>query len=282
MPGPGSSSSESSGSLAVYPFKVYITAVTLEEQTVVDALCRDDHPDDIDLLSITWLENRLSTQEVIRYHKSVDRSELKELDNPLLIVDSTDLDERGVLLVSTEEYHGYDDGFRASIDYAIELLNTLAWVEDDWYNVRQNSLYEIPKATPVKWFALYNSLSKENEFTEALVAMNDGLQEVLPDEMESEPRMFVATEYYVAIRGRGRSLGQIFSDHPFEAGSNDYDENYFAVIDDDYKQKGPLLVQISPDRDSFRCKGAVAGELLRWIFINFMTWDQAKTLAAGL
>jgi len=40
-----------------------------------------------------------------------------------------------------------------------------------------------------------------------------------------------------------------------------------------------LIVQLEPERDSFRCKGEVAGEVLRWIFVNLMTWDEAKEFA---
>jgi hypothetical protein len=54
----------------------------------------------------------------------------------------------------------------------------------------------------------------------------------------------------------------------------------FVVIDQEYEAEGFLIMRVTPERDSFRCKGEVAGELLRWIWINLMTWDGAKAYAA--
>lgn len=56
----------------------------------------------------------------------------------------------------------------------------------------------------------------------------------------------------------------------------------FGVIDSEYENQGTFLMRVSPEEDSFRRKGDVAGEISRWIFINSLSWDKVKAFVARL
>ncbi|KAG5975037.1 hypothetical protein E4U56_004005 [Claviceps arundinis] len=261
-------------------FKVYITASDLKESAVLQAL-RRYHCGEIEDIVIERFDG-LDTQEVIHIHRNSSHHECGTHPTLLLILDSTDLEERGALLVSLNEYHGFDDALRLIPDLSIDFMSSLSAVGEGWYTLRLDVPDEKTAATPFRWFALYKASSQRSIFNEAVVAMNRGVQEAGVAGPDRESSAEELPRIYTAARGRQRSLDQIIDDHPFFAETRGLDPDHFAVIDGEYRKKGALIVQVSPERDSFRCRGNVAGELLRWIFINFMTWDEAKAIAWGL
>ncbi|KAG6007345.1 hypothetical protein E4U43_000331 [Claviceps pusilla] len=260
-------------------FKVYITAPDLDESAVLEALCGDD-AEDTENFKIEQLSGQ-NTQAVIQRHRQGNHDESDTNPKLFLVFDSTDLAERGTLLVSLDEYHGFDDAVRLLPEDANNVISSLSISNEDWYTVRQDVPEEKTAATPVEWFALYNSVPKKDGFNHALRAMNKGVQDVGVSGPDEEGDADELPKFYKPVRAGSRSLDQIISDHPFYAEENGVDPSRFAVIDGDYRQTGALLVQVSPGRDSFRCKGDVAGEILRWVYINLMTWDEAKAFAGG-
>ncbi|KAG5913455.1 hypothetical protein E4U61_006861 [Claviceps capensis] len=261
-------------------FKVYITASDLKESVVLQALSRYHHGEIEDIVIERF--DGLDTQEVIHIHRNSSHREYGTHPTLLLILDSTDLEERGALLVSLNEYHGFDDALRLIPDLSIDFMSSLSASAEGWYTLRLDVPDEKTAATPFRWFALYKASSQRGTFNEAVVAMNRGVQEAGVAGPDRESGVEELPRIYTAARGRQRSLDQIIDDHPFFAEMRGVDPDHFAVIDGEYRKKGALIVQVSPERDSFRCKGDVAGEILRWIFINFMTWDEAKAIAWGL
>ena len=259
-------------------FKVYITVPGLDEATVIGALCDDDE-EDADNFKVETLVGQ-STQAVIRHHRAGNHGE--DVNSKLLLVfDSDDLEERGALLVSLDEYHGFDDGVRYAPEDANNYISSLSIANEDWYTVRQDVPEEKTEAAPVEWFALYDVLPKERraEFDAALLAMNKGAQDVGADEPDEEGDPDELPRFYKAARAEGSDVGRISDGHPAYAEEHGVDAARFAVVDGDYKAEGVLIVQLEPEWDSFRCKGEVAGEVLRWIFVNLMTWDEAKEFA---
>ncbi|KAG5978968.1 hypothetical protein E4U55_005700 [Claviceps digitariae] len=260
-------------------FKVYITDPDMDEPSVLEALCGENE-EDFETFRVELLDG-YSTQEVIEHHKEINHNESGTNSTLLLVVDSTDLEERGMLLVSLEEYHGFDDAIRLIPEDANNIICSLSISNDDWFTVRQDVPEVKTAATPLEWFALYNAMAKKYDYYSALREMNVGLQEMGVDQAEEDGDPAEVPKFYKPARAGNRNLDQIISDHPFYAEEHDVDPDHFALVDGDYRTKGALLVQLVPERDSFRCEGYVAGEILRWIYINFMTWDEAKDFAGG-
>lgn len=97
---------------------------------------------------------------------------------------------------------------------------------------------------------------------------------------ESEQDDDASHTLYKAAHTDDRDIRHVMDNHSSYVQENRVDPSLFAAIDGEYETEGPLIVRVKPDQDSFRCNGEVAGEILRWIFINFMTWDEAKSFAA--
>merc|ERR1712072_580061 len=74
-------------------------------------------------------------------------------------------------------------------------------------------------------------------------------------------------------------LDEIVSQHREIASRDNLSAEFFAAIDERYETDGALIARAPPDQDSFRCKGPAAGEILGWIYLGFMTWDEAKDFA---
>ena len=87
---------------------------------------------------------------------------------------------------------------------------------------------------------------------------------------------------YTAFKPEVQTLSNIRDSHRTQAIEHNQDPNIFAVIDSEYENQGTFLMRVSPEEDSFRCKGDVAGEILRWIFISSLSWDKVKTFVARL
>lgn len=83
-------------------FMVEITAASLDEATVIVALCGDDH-EDADNFKVENFTKQ-NTQAAIRHHRASTYDE--NIHTKLLLVfDSEGLEELCVLLVSLEEYY---------------------------------------------------------------------------------------------------------------------------------------------------------------------------------
>ncbi|KAH6876736.1 hypothetical protein B0T10DRAFT_585128 [Thelonectria olida] len=259
-------------------FKVYVTA-DLDHDAVINALCDDDE-EDAGNFKLETLRGQ-KTQDLIQRHRNRAQEQPYAHPTLFLVFDTEDLDERGVLLVSLDEYHGFDDAVRYPPEDANSYISSLSIENEDWYTLRQDVPDEKNKASPVNWFALYNLLpsSQHDKFTDAALAMNSGTQYLGIDEPEEHLDVDELPKLYRAIRPDRSDIGVICDRHASLAENSALCMGQFAAIDDDYKIGGALIVQVKPQRDSFRCKGEVAGELLRWIFINLMDWDEAKEFA---
>ncbi|KYK58482.1 hypothetical protein DCS_05498 [Drechmeria coniospora] len=262
-------------------FKVYITA-DLDKVTVMRALCGDDEEDAENFDPMLFRGQ--TTQQVIRYHREEVSNEYHGHSKLLIVFDDEDLLRRGVLLVSLREYHGFDDAVRCPPEHANVYVSALGIDNEDWYAVRLDVPDDMTPAEPVDWFGLYNLLpdSRRHVFDEAVRAMNKGLQDVGVDvssddgedgEADDLPRL------YRPLHPARRDVAKVKSDHGLHARRHGLDRRRFAVVDEHYETRGALVVQLEPS-DSFRCRNEAAGEILRWLFINFMTWDEAKRFAA--
>ncbi|RYP07908.1 hypothetical protein DL765_008978 [Monosporascus sp. GIB2] len=312
-------------------YKVYITITDLTSDTIIQTLCHDEYDEQLEDPESVHVEIRLgqTTQALIRCHRDSISRESDIHPKLFLVIDSIDLQSRGVLLVSLDEYHGYNDALRYPIKEGRDVLSSLMIANDDWFTCREGNLRLRSDAVPHKWFSLYNFLPKgpEGSFEKAFGKMNEGVHMLgvsnqdegddmetggvavkeegsegsiggsiedslggeagVPGEDEEQQQPEEEEEegwdqIYKAAHRESRNLDQIMDGHASYAQENRQDPSLFAVIDEEYETKGPLIVRIAPHKDSLRCKGEVGGEILRWIFVNLMTWDDAKSFASSL
>ncbi|TDZ99608.1 hypothetical protein C8034_v000019 [Colletotrichum sidae] len=315
-----------------YAYKVYVTC-DVSRDTIVQALT-DDGEEELDKITVESRSGQ-TTQSVITHHRENTTRGGKEHPSRFLVVDSADLEGRGVLLVSLAEYHGFNDGLRFAVKEARDNINSLCVANDDWFTFRESIPAQKTDTVPVKWYALYNLLpaDQQEDFDAAFAKMNEGVQMVgvsddeaeaaeaegeggagsdvgsgSPGDVEVENDADASMEepdeeqgdvsdgaddevaetvedelpkFYKAVTAEGRDLEQIIDQHSSYANENRLDSERFAVIDKEYKKQGPLILRIKPETDSFRCRGDVAGEVLRWMFVNLMTWDEAKSFAGA-
>jgi len=260
-------------------FRVYVSA-NVELQTVHTLLAciwSEDGYEGYDIRSAKGL----SAQEICRHHQENVHAGGKIYTASFLIVDDTEAELEGVLVVELAPYHGFWDAVRTTPDNAGNLVASFSIGNTDWYEMR----YSCNDGLPVieDRFALYDLLTDgTGNFKTALNAMNEGVQELgLDPEYANEPGLpGVVRPCHKGIRPESRDLAQITQGHPSYARSNGLDPDMFAVIDDKHDEEGALFVRPNPSNESFRCRGFVAGEILLWIFMRFMTWDEAKEFAS--
>lgn len=149
---------------------------------------------------------------------------------------------------------------------------------------------------PQNWFALYKLLASENDYANAKDAMSLGVHELGNSEGDSDeegddegnegsdeeggvPTLAAPQEIYRAVRPETVDLNDVIAQHPSYTRENHLSPDSFAAIDERFGSEGPVLVCVGEETDSFRCKGPAAGEILRWIYVGFMSWEEAKGFA---
>ncbi|KAM0324450.1 hypothetical protein ACHAQA_008232 [Verticillium albo-atrum] len=323
---------------AWFSFRAYITVAGVTRESVIAHLRHPDADDDENVLTEIRLGE--TTQSLIQYHRENTPIRRDSDIHPRLfiIVDSADVQERGVMLVALQEYHGYNDAVRGPIEDVRDQLLSMAIGNDEWWTMKQIGNDDNPKAVPIKWFTAYNLHPNEETFETAFRKLNDGLYDVhvlededymamaiaatgatdgtdgtednaasegsigSPAEGENADNQMINSEngeqveeeeelvqeeedpenvndFYKAFKPEVRSLDEVMDGHAAQAQENTQDPDMFAVIDEEYETQGVLIVRVSPEKDLFRCKGEVAGEILKWVFINFKTWDEVKAFA---
>ena len=270
-------------------FKVYDTTGSDNPQEVIHQISGYQGDETFRLESLPGQ----TAQRTIQHHRDSVQHDDEYYNNLFLIVDRPNVSEQGVMMVNLEAYESYFDGVRVEANAAGDAVGSLSIVNTDWSENRENYSDEKTNLYPFDWFALYNRLPSQEvvSFNSALKAMNDGLGVLdLDDEDDDDDddnddddggRQPVAQrEYYRAVKVTDdKNLNQIIADHAQYAETHNLDPNMFAVVDDaDWKSKGMLMVKVTPEGvDMFRRKGPAAGEMLNWIYIGFMTWEEAKT-----
>lgn len=259
-------------------FRVYVSA-DIDLQTIPALLAcewSEDGREGFDIQSAKGL----SAQEICKHHQENVHAGGKIYTTSFLIVDDDDPRSKGVLVVELAPYHGFWDAVRAMPGEAADALASLSIANTDWYEMRDDWNYDGEFGVIHGRFALYDLLT-DGDFKTALDAMNEGVQEVGVDSVDEDLTILpgVSRPYHKGVRPDSRDLTQITRAHPSYARSNGLDSDMFAVIDDKYLGEGALFVRVDPSNDSFRCRGPVAGELFAWIFMRFMTWDEAKAFA---
>ncbi|KAH7369013.1 hypothetical protein B0T11DRAFT_278022 [Plectosphaerella cucumerina] len=315
-----------------FAFRAYVTVPGVTRETVLRHLVHPDADDDEGVLVEVCIGE--TVQSLIQHHdeNTPIRRDSDVHPRMFIVIDSTDLQERGVLLVGLQQYHGHNDAVRGPIEEMRDSLLSMSIANTDWWEEKPIRADSNPKAVPKQWFTAYNLHDDQTKFDEAFLKLNEGLYDVHVDEDEDdEMEMEMETvetpdddalsdvsisshlvevtggdeavgddddqgddeeaieeaeddpnmgNFYRAFKPDTSDLDQIAQGHATQAQQHKQDPNMFVVIDQEYEAEGFLIMRVTPERDSFRCKGAVAGELLRWIWINLMTWDGAKAYAA--
>ena len=143
-------------------------------------------------------------------------------------------------------------------------------------------------------------LKLEQPFRSALFYLDDGLSSLAyesdsGENFKDKGRSRMMRRIYRSVRpedihsgvsdrsSETKILDQIIANHIHHAQVNAMDPSMFVVVDDiDWEDKGVLLIRLtttqngSVEVDQFRRKGPTAGEMLNWIYIGLMTWEEAK------
>ncbi|KAL6353105.1 hypothetical protein LRP88_13593 [Fusarium phalaenopsidis] len=166
-------------------FRAYITTPDVTREQVLPRLV---HPEADDGAVHVEVHIRKTAQELIQHHRDTTPITRNSQIHPRLfiVVDTEDLNTRGVLLVALDEYHGFNDAVPGPIDEKRDELMSLSIVNDDWYTAKQISDEDKPEAVPRNRFTVYNFLSDQGAFAEAFEKLNSGLSEVHVQEDESD------------------------------------------------------------------------------------------------
>ena len=226
--------------------------------------------------------------ETIEYHRNILRMNEDYVPHLFIIIDRMNLKDEGVLVVNLEPEHGYIDGLRRKAAEAADIIASLEIYNETWDEDRDNCRREKTLLNPFDWFAVYNLLQptaeEQKSFRSALFYLDDGVSSLgYGSDWEGfgdDEKRKMVRQYYHPVEMKGvRDLDQIATTHGQYAEANDVDPTMFVVIDEtQWEEKGILFVKVTPDGviDKFRRKGPTTGEMLNWIFIGLMTWEEAK------
>ncbi|KAI6833122.1 hypothetical protein KC332_g6642 [Hortaea werneckii] len=242
-----------------------------------------------------------TAQAVCQFHReNVQPRCESEFKNLFVIFDRKEAVQQGVLVVNLAPEHGYPDAVRELPGNAIETIASLSIGHTCWLEHQETDEEHKTELVPQDWFALYNSMSDKAEFSKAKTMMNCGVQYIGAEEDEEEDEdedkeddeiqdanegwshedsPVPSREFYHGVKPDTTLLDEIVSKHREVASRENLSADFFAAIDERYKTDGALIARVAPGKDFFRCKGPAAGEILGWIYLGFMTWDEAKDFA---
>lgn len=269
------------------PVKVYVTTSSLTEESV-RSLLYNEEMGSTDLFEIETLYGYAS-QDICRAHRENHPRGGPMHSRVFVIFDSDDHIKRGALVVTLRAYHGYPDAVRHLLPYAALCAGSLSIDHSHWAAERQ-STFTIGEEglDKVSKFALYSLVpDDEQTFDDAARAIDEGIQWIDADEPTSsdenahvEDITRISLDRYYVLKPESHDIDDIFTRHRQIASKMALDENYFAIVDRQRGTQRTLLAQVEP-KDEVRCKGPPAGELLWWIAIGFMNWEDAKKYASS-
>ncbi|KAI7083671.1 hypothetical protein KC356_g7398 [Hortaea werneckii] len=213
-----------------------------------------------------------TAQAVCQFHQENVHPRCEpEFKNLFVVFDRKEAVQQGVLVVNLSPKHGYPDAVRELPGNAIETVASLSIGHTYWLEHQETDEEHKTELVPQDWFALYNLMSDKAEFSKAKTMMNCGVQYIGAEEDEEQ--------FYHGVRPDTTLLDEIVSRHREVASMENLSAEFFAAIDERYETDGALIARVAPGKDFFRCKGPAAGEILGWIYLGFMTWDEAKDFA---
>ena len=230
----------------------------------------------------------------------------------LFVVDREDVEKYGLLLVKTS-YHGFPDAVRCSLneDNPGGLGASLDIGHQNWAYVREMT-YPSDPLKPYRRYGVYNSVlglehssdcsiqittydsprEHNPRFYDLLRTLSHGLGDLneYNENFPEDGRRSEFRDIYVGISTPGKSVEEIKAMHAGVAAENNLDQEYFIFIDQDWEKEGLLFAKFHPKseedglqggNDEFRhpATSVKAGELLNWIFMGLMTWEDAKASA---
>lgn len=240
-----------------------------------------------DLYEIDTSYNGHTALEVVQHHQDVVKANNIYVLEYIIIIDRPDVAKEGVLIVHISPEDGFIDAVRQPASEAANIPPSLSISNTDWIDERIDISPKRKNYYPINWFAVYNLLppTRQEAFQSALFFLDDGMTSLCygldSDEDEPNNKRQINREYYCPVNmdGEERNLDQTIAKHAQYARAHNLDPIHFAVVDDtEWEEKGILFVKVIKDDsvDRFRRKGPTAGEMLNWIFVGLMTWEEAK------
>jgi hypothetical protein len=257
------------GHIYAYP----ILSLRNIEQVILSL--NDEDPDD-KTITIPQDFTGQTVRSVIDFHRGLSHKDQDVHPTLLVVLDTHDVSERGVLIVNLD-YHNTIDAVRMPVSEAGISICSLSIDNTTWQETRESCNDQRPPLTAAKQFLVYGlNLDKDNLET-SCQSLDDGLG-ALNVEEESEG---FAEHRSIYVKGPlGDDLGQIKAGHGRVAREMGCSESMFAVADSTSSKEGVLLVNLdeSNNEGHIRKTLPVAGEVFNWIYLGLWTWHEALGL----
>ena len=207
------------------------------------------------------------------FHRALNHEEQDVHPTLLIILDTQDISEKGVLVVNLS-YHNTIDALRMPAAEAGISVCSLSIDNTTWQETRESCNDQQPPLTAVKQFLVYGLRFGSEDVEKSCQSMNDGLGALNAQE---QPGGFAE---YRSIYVKGPleyDLEEIKTKHCRVAKEMGCSESMFAVVERDCCQEGLLLVKLDggSGHEHVRKKLPIAGEILNWVYIGLWTWQEA-------
>lgn len=257
---------------------------------IIEALCGEYlEQDHFQIVSNSQFN---SVRDIVHHHRTahcevVDIGSLEP--HYFLVVDRTPPFEKGVLLVN-DNYKGAYDAVRMPLNDEIALFaNALVVGTTGWGSIRdQQPTEETKPLYPLNKLAVYNTLSDPSAVpTGFRKPISELILSILQDGLYRRGLNFKEgnrskecydcshREIYVGIPAPDKTVAQVVAGHSKLAQREGLEVNMFAVADDEWKRQGLIFVRLGPP-DQFRHSGLKMGELLNWIWLGLIKWEEAR------
>lgn len=254
-------------------FYAYIYAYLTLQIREIDQLIislNDENPNDSTIrVPADYKGNTI--QSAIDFHEAINHKSRDVHPTLLIIVDTDDHQEKGVLLVNLD-YHNHIDAVRMPVQDAGAAICSLRIENTSWQETRESCKDLTPPMTASRQFLVYGLELDSKDLDTAVQSMNDGLGAL----NEDEGGFAEARDVYVEGPCE-RNLDTIKAGHEQVARGMGCSENMFAVVERDYKHEGVLLVKLAEGgsrQEVMKKKLPLAGEVSDWLHLGLWDWNE--------
>jgi hypothetical protein len=253
------------GQIYAYP----IVALPNLDQIVLSL--NDGDPDD-NTITIPQDFNGKNVQSAFDFHQTLNHEEQDAHPILLIILDTQDVPERGVLIVNLN-YHNTIDALRMPAAEAGISVCSLSVDNTTWQEARESCNDQYPPLAAAKQFLVYGLKLDSEDLEISCQSMNDGLGALNAQE---QPGGFAEYRSIYVKGPREHDLGDIKTRHCRVSKEMGCSESMFAVVERDCCQEGVLLVKLDAgsDHEHVWKKLPIAGEILNWVYLGLWSWQE--------
>ena len=211
-------------------------------------------------------------RSAIDFHRTSHYEEQDVHPTFLIVLDTQDLSERGVLVVNMS-YHGTIDAIRIPIVEAGTSVCSLSIDNTTWQETRESCNDQYLSMTASEQFLVYGLNLDSESLAVSCQSMNDGL-----GSLNTQSGGFAEYRSTYVKGSLENDLGDIKAGHCQVAKEMGCHESMFAVVERNHSSEGVLLVKLDEvcNEEHIQKKLPVAGEILSWVHLGLWTWYEAS------